>query len=511
MSIFDDAERSLSTTDESDEDSPTETSGDRINPDRQSWTTAVRGQDVTVQGDTLEVSEPDTEQPLDDAGSWIMGSSNKYGVPRGAEAIKQRRITQTAAMQSIVNGIVDQLLGGDLAFIDSDGDMDDLGESELEAATDLKEILRDVLTGPHMGGHDLDDLVAACVEDMLGPGNAYLQLLQPESGDLPVVSLSTLDPITIRHNVAESGMFKDPPYYQATGAFNTGTSVGDGAVDPTALDHGDVCVLSYPKGNRSYRVYPASASWQIKEWLEILADSTTHHKRYYSDNEVPPGLLQVVDASDSTIDTIQNELEQARGDPRSVPITGGEAPAQWIEMGGTAINLDLLSEQEWFFKLCLGALGLGKQEVGFIEDVNRANGRIEAERVYKRVAGPFGEQFKQAFLEVARKFEAFRELGEPFTPELVSTDPRAEQAKRERLRKDYEAGKITLNEFVRRSPDGSMSEDEMENTVTVGGQTIDYGDHPKWVAQRLMSAAGAADPEQGGGPEGGPDEGDDEE
>ena len=492
MSIFNDAEAALSS--DTPDDPDTDPEGTTASVDHE-YTTTVRGRPVSVQGDEIEVEEPETEQPLDDGGSWIMGSSNKYGVPRGSEAVKQRRITQTAAMQSIVNGIVDQLLGGDLAFIDNDDVMEGLSDSELEAATNLKEILRDVLTGPHMGDHDLDDLVAACVEDMIGPGNAYLQLLEPASGDLPVVSLSTLDPITIRHNLTESGAFDDPPYYQATGAFGSAT-VGTEAFDPVALDHDDVAVLRYPKGNRSYRVYPVSASWQVKEWLEILADSTTHHKRYYSDNEVPPGLMQVVDASDHTINDIENQIAQASGDPRDFPIVGGEAPAQWIEMGGTAINLDVISEQEWFYKLCLGSLGLGKQEVGFIEDVNRSNGRIEAERVYKRVAGPFGKQFQQAFLKVARQFSAFTQLAEPFTPELVNTDPRAEQAKRERLRNDYEAGKISLNEFRRRSPDGDMVADEQDNTVTIDGTTIDYGNHPKFVATRLLSAAGATDPDE---------------
>jgi len=504
MSIFDDAATSVSDSSaDTDPDDDRDTPADLSQIDAPTWSAQVDRATVTIAGDEVDVQEPETEQPLDDGGSWIVGQSSEYGVPRGTEAIKQRRIVQTAAMQSIVNGIVAQLLGGDLAFIDDEDAMGELSDSELEAATNLKTVLRDVLTGPHMGDCDLDDLVTAAVEDMLGVGNAYWQLLEPQSGDLPVVSLQTLDPVTVRHNVTDSGMFDSPPYYQAAGAFNSGVLGGsDGAIDPTPLQREDVAVMRYPKGNRSYRVYPVSAAWQIKEWLEILADSTTHHKRYYSDNEVPPGLPQIVDASQSTIDNITSQIEQARGDPRDFPTVGGEAPAQWIEMGGTAINLDVIGEQEWFYKLCLGSLGLGKQEVGFIEDVNRSNGRIEAERVYKRVAGPFGKQFTQAFTKIARQFDAYNQLGEPFTPELVNTDPRAEQAKRERLRNDYEAGKITLNEFVRRSPDGDVADDELENTVTINGETIDYGDHPKWVARRLMSAAGATDPDAA------PDEGD---
>jgi len=31
--------------------------------------------------------------------------------------------------------------------------------------------------------------------------------------------------------------------------------------------------------------------------------------------------------------------------------------------------------------------------------------------------------------------------------------------------------------------------------VDIGGDTVDYGDHPQWVARRLLSAAGATDPD----------------
>jgi len=466
----------------------------------------IHGATVEVDGDEVTVARPETKQPDNESGNWLT-SGDSYGVPRGIDAAKQRQIVQTAAMQTIVNGIVDQLLGGDLTFLDDEDAMDDLGEGQRDAAGQLKTILRDVLTGPHMGDEDLDDIVTACVEDMLGPGNAYIQLLGAENADLPVVSLSTLDPLTIRHNYDEHGYPEDPPYYQAIGAFSGGTVSSVGVLDPTPLQDEDIAVLRYPKGNRSYRRYPVSASWQVKEWLEILADSVTHHKRYYSDNEVPPGLMQVVDASEGTIDDIKNQVEQAAGDPRDFPIVGGEAPANWIEMGGTAINLDVISEQEWFFKMCLMSLGLNKAEVGMVEDVNYSNGEVQSEMVYKKVGQPFGKQFEQAFLKVARQFDVFTELGEPFTPTLANSDPKAERARQERLREEYQNGVITLRQFHRRTGNEDIAEDDDQYTTTINGEEVSYGDDPLWVAKRKFSALGATDPEQGGGG----DEGDTED
>jgi hypothetical protein len=504
MSIFEDAKRAhrdQQARDDADDTSdtrqqePTGSKGTTTSLGG-SFSTTVRGQTVDVDGDTVTIAEPETKQPDENSGNWLT-ANDSFGVPRGVGAAKQRQIVQTAAMQSIVNGIVDQLLGGDLVFLDDEDTMDDLGESELDAAGRLKTILRDVLTGPHMGDEDLDDIVTACVEDMLGPGNAYIQLLEPTGGQLPVASLTTLDPLTIRHNYNEHGYPEDPPYFQAMGAFSMTAGGSSTAIhDPTPLQDEQLAVLRYPKGNRSYRRYPVSAAWQVKEWLEILADSTTHHKRYYSDNEVPPGLMQVVDASKQTIQDIQHQVEQASGDPRDFPIVGGEAPANWIEMGGTAINLDVIQEQQWFFKMCLGSLGLGKQELGFIEDVNRSNGEVEYDRVIKRVAGPFGKQFEEAFLHVARRFPTFVELGEPFTPTLANTDQRAKIAKEERLTEQVQAGVITPRQWARRTDNQDLAENDEQWQVSVNGQTVNYGDLPMWVAKRKLSAMGASDPNE---------------
>jgi len=119
--------------------------------------------------------------------------------------------------------------------------------------------------------------------------------------------------------------------------------------------------------------------------------------------------------------------------------------------------------------------------------------------VFKRVTGPFRNQFEQAFLHIARQFDAFTEMSEPFTPTLAFSDPRAERAREERLREMYQAGGLSLREYVRRRGDEDLANDEERYAVEVGGTTVNYGDHPRWVAKRLLSEAGATDPDQGGG------------
>lgn len=440
---------------------------------------AVRRASTTVDGELVDIEEPETVQTGSE-GNWLSGTE-KYGKPRGFEAFQARQIVQTSAMQAIGNGIVDQLTGGEL-----------VAESDTElngAAADLWTILKDVIRGPHVGGNDLDDLITAAVFDMLGPANAYWQLLGAQDADIPVVSLIPLDALTIRHNVNRHGMPQDPPYYQATGAFTSEGVSTLGEISPTALEDSQLAVMHYPRGARTHRHYPMSPAMQVREWLEILTNSTTHHNRFYSDNEVPPGLLQILGGSSQSVENVKEKIQSAVGDPRSVEVIGGEGQAMWVEMGGTSVNLDVIQEQQWFFQLCLGALGLGKAELGLIEDVNRSNGEIEASRIYKRVASGFLKQFHGAFRHIARQFEPYAELGQPFDPRLRFTDPRQERAREERLRSMYEAGGLTLREYVRRRGDEDLADDPDRFVTEVNGERIDYGDLPKWLAQEQVRAA----------------------
>ena len=506
MSLFDDAEDAAADragvapeTDDTDPDPRPRAAQGATTVEVEERATAV-----TIAGETVEVEETDTVQTSDDGGgTWL--TAHKYGKPRGSDAIQNRQIVQTSAMQAIVNGVAGQLIGGELAFEGRDDVLDELSDAEQETAADLRSVLRDVLEGPHLPNRSLDQMIVAAVEEMMGVGQAVWHLRSSADGRVPVAALEGLDPLTVRLNIDEHNEFGDPPYWQAPKSyFESGLGALGGNFDPVPLQHEDVAILDYPYGTRDYRTYPVSPAWQVREWLEILANSTTHHNRYYDDGQLPAGLVQVVNASDQTVDTIRNEIQNAAGDPRKAPVVGGEGGAQWLELGGQAVNLDLIQEQKWFFQMCLGSLGLGKAEVGLIEDVNRSNGEIEATRVYKRVAGPFIDQFANAMRKVCDQFDAYRELGRPFVPTIVLSDPREERAKEERLRDQYKAGTLTLRQYARRTGDTEIAEDDDEWQVELNGETVNYGDHPRWVVERLFAAAGAGDaPDPGDAPEGG--------
>jgi hypothetical protein len=435
----------------------------------------ARDATTTIGSDTVSIDDSETVQSLSD--SFLVGN-DAHGVPRGREAYEARQIARTQPFQVILNTIVDQLTGGELAYPSDDADVDQ-AEAELQALVD------DILKGPHLDGADFDDLVAAAIADMVGPGNAYFEVLEDESADLPVAALKPVDPLTVRHNVDETRTPQDPPYYQAPFQTLSGTVVSAGSASPTPLGQEDLVVMAYPGSYRSDRVYPLSPAMQVKEWLEVIADSTTHHGRFYSDNELPPGLLTAREANQTDIDNIRDELEAAKGDPRAAPVVGTDA--RWVEVGGSAVDLNVIEEQKWFMRLVAAAFGIPQTELGIVEDVNRAEGDNQLSVVHKRVTGPVAETVGQALSrQLLPQFDLYTSLDQPFDVALKFSDPRQERAQEVFVRDRYQQNLATYREARN---DIGIGEPDDDTTVTINGQTVDYGEHPPMVAKALLREA----------------------
>jgi phage portal protein BeeE len=448
----------------------------RAEYDAQRQRTSGRDATTTIGGETVDIGGSETVQSLSD--SYLTPGSSQQGVPRGREAYQAREIARTQPMQIIVNAITDQLLGGELAYPSDDGDTD-------QAAAELQALVDDVIRGPHLDGADFDDLVAAWVADMVGPGNAYGEVLASDGGDLPVAALKPVDPLTVRHNVDETRTPLDPPYYQAPFQTLSGGIVSAGNASPTPLAQEDLLVMSYPGSYRSDRVYPLSPAMQVQGYLEIIADSTTHHSRYYKDNELPPGLLSAVDASQQDVESIRDEIEAAKADPRSAPVVGTDA--RWVEVGGTAVDLNVIEEQKWFMRMVGAAFGIPQSELGMVEDVNRAEGDNQLSIVHKRVTKPIAETIGQTLTrQLLPQFDLYQSLDQPFSVSLQFSDPRQERAREEFVRGRWSAGLATYREVRGEIGEG---EPDDETTVTINGTTVDYGEHPLPVVEAMLADA----------------------
>jgi hypothetical protein len=474
--------------------------------DRPTDTTAVGASAAKAieSPDGVDSEAAETIQPIDED-SWL--NVSEYGIPRGQEAYEAQQLAQTAPFEIVKSAAIDQITGGEIVFPTTDEDDGELGT---EAAA-LRDVFRDVLTGPHLLGDDFDDLVSAAVSDMLEQGDAHWETLAAASNAeaFPVRKLKPVPSITIQYNVDEHGDWKETPYYQAPYQSFAGGSIAAGDIEPNELGHDDLVTMRWSGSRRSDRIYPLSPALQVKQYLEALKNNITHLNRWYRDDEIPAGLIAALEANDQDVDAIRETIEDASGDPRTAPVVGTDA--KWIEMGGTAIDLDLIEEQKWFLQLVWGALGLSKNEIGLVEDVNRDASSNQSEIIYKRVTLPLTKTIEQAVnRQILPQFEAYNALSQPFRFSIDHTDPVREQRRQERLDTRWKDGTLSFNEQAqRRGEEPGDTEIELPN-----GTTFDYGSHPKHIAEALIEAHRQADSSSGdggggdrpggeGGPEGG--------
>ncbi|MFD1512454.1 phage portal protein [Halomarina rubra] len=433
--------------------------------------------ETTIGGESVDLETSETVSVSDDG---FLGTSTN-GVPRGREAFEARELGQTAIAESIKNIIISQLTGGELAF-----PMEDDVEEVPDAIAELRSVFRSLLTGPHYAEDDWDDLVTAAVSDMADIGNAYWEVIGTTSQSFPVGSFKPVPALTVKHNVDKHGGFAEdgPAYYQApVGQHGEGWSTA--GATPQKLDREDLVSFRWPGSRRAGRVYPMSPMMQVREWIELIVDSTAHHGRYYSDNEMPAGFLQVMQAGDHDVQQIKSKIQAAAGDPRSVEVIGGEGPANWIEMGGTAVNLDVIEEQRWFINLVLGAFGIPKQELALVDDVNRNTSEAQASMIYRRVTRPLADAICDAVTnQVFARFDAYESLGRPFGLDITYSDPEQERAREEQLRERFTSGALPYAEYRQQ-----LGEDPGDTTIEVNGETVDYGDVPFPLVKALIGDA----------------------
>ena len=432
---------------------------------------------VTIGGETIDLEEPETSQRV---GGSILGA-DVHGIPRGKEAYQARKLGETWAMEIVKNAINDQLLGGTLGMRTPDDD------DPSPAAQDFWTVLRSMLKGPHLQGHDWGDLVSAAVSDMVDIGHGYWEPIGSVNGTLPVAALKPVDALSVRHNVTENGEFGEVPFYQAPFESRGGQIVQVGQGDLNKLQRDELVMMRYPGSNRSNRVYPRAPGMQVQAALEHLTHSTIHSTRYYNDSELPNGFIQLMQAGDQDLDEIEEAIKKSAGDPRSVEVIGGDGPANWIEMGGTALNLDIIGEQKWFLQLVLAAFGLTKGEIAMTEDVNRNTADAELEIVHKRVTGGFINTITEAVTnQVFRQFEAYQALPDDqrFALDIRYTDPRQERLREQHLRERYEAGGLTYAEYRQQ-----LGEDPGDAVVQIGDEEVDYGGLPLPVLEHKLRDA----------------------
>lgn len=422
-----------------------------------------------IGGEDVDLADPRTSITFEDENNLLSG---EHGRPRPREFWTAKQLGQTPPMELIKITVTQQLTGGRPNVV---GDDDELPEG----VADLASLIEDVYMGPHFQELTFDNLITSAVSDLIDTAWAYWETLESADGSFPVAGFKPLPPLQIQHHIDDEtgALLEDPAFYQVPYKRRSGTiQMGD---DSTALEREKVVVMRDPQSTRSNKLYGESIATKVREWLELIVDVDVHQKRHYSDSQLPSGFLHFQGSiSDDDLQSIEQDISEAAGDPHELVTTTSEDGATWIPVGESVVDLEAIQEQQWYFKLVLAAAGLNANELGIIEGSGFAKETPALQRaIYKKVTKPMMNAILQPqnHQVVPRMVDAFDvSVEQSLRLELERFDPVHEQIERDQRFEEYERGARSLNEL--RGPTGL---EETELMVEVGGEMVNLADVPK--------------------------------
>lgn len=367
-------------------------------------------------------------------------------------------------------------------------------------------------------GQKFENLLKLLVTDLLSPDTGTLELVPTENavfddGSRGLAEIYHLDGITMSKELDEHGVIPDPPnaaYYQFAPRSAFGYQDWDDVLDALGGHRSSSILRAY--GRQQHKPVPFTRDqvvWmernpqtatnygfgkvqQARFWAEILLNVDLSNNQYFSDNEIPQGIMAIASGSETELrrnrqymrDTIKGKTDHV------APMFDAE-PDQidWIPIQGTPEELQFLDSQQWYHKLVWFVFGLNEGEVGQFESGNRSMGEYHARQVFRQTTKPLIDDIVATFNDaILPKMEAYHRVdGElEFVAELQHEQ--MEALERERQQKDLNSGLTTPNE-VRRE----RGKDELPwGDMPPAAREALARKHPEWAAEHW----GNVDPDE---------------
>jgi hypothetical protein len=207
---------------------------------------------------------------------------------------------------------------------------------------------------------------------------------------------------------------------------------------------------------------------KVQTLVEIILNQDLSNRKYFPANEVPEGVLNIVEANQDQVDEVREWWnEEIKGERHKVGILGGNgSDIEWMPFRASPEELEFIESQKWYNQLVWMVFGLNQNEVGDISEITRPGGTEQyATKVFQRTTRPLLDLIAN---HINRQILPFLPAYEKVDGEIKFTwqidHPEVKARERQRQRDDLTAGLKTVNE-VREArgeetyPWGDMPED----------------------------------------------------
>lgn len=355
-----------------------------------------------------------------------------------------------------------------------------------------KEVLNDILT------------IDAGVLELVPGDDGYLAEIYPRDG------------ATFTKNPDEHGLLPEPgsdtpAYYQvgaqasiAQDAFGSGlprmSTISQmdtplyRAITPIPFSRDQIVwIEENPSTDRQYGWSRVQMAHRL---IEILLNQDISNLKYFPQNEVPEGILNLPGLSNDNLTRFREYWkDEIVGKPHKLALMNS-TDATWIPFRASPKELEFLASQEWYNNLVWMCFGVSAGEVGYLQDVNRATAHEEAETILRKTIFPFLELLAGAINRSILPFlEEYWDVAGEIAFQWDPHNPIIERQKRLEQESDLRLGLSTPNRIL----------------VERGEEPVPWGDmplalvdslarmHPEWFAREIIGIENAPEPLYGGG------------
>lgn len=139
-------------------------------------------------------------------------------------------------------------------------------------------------------------------------------------------------------------------------------------------------VVYISRNPRTDSVYGRAPIEMIGEILYTLIYGSSYNLDFYTNNNMPEGILSLIGANQTHIDSVRERMDNQirfkdnlgkwRKKFFKVPITNTDVKFTPFQL--LSKDLEVLQQQQWFVKFAWACFGINAEELGFTEDSNKA-------------------------------------------------------------------------------------------------------------------------------------------
>jgi hypothetical protein len=390
--------------------------------------------------------------------------------------------------------------------------VDDPGPEHEEAAEEIEEFLAG---NYNSNGQSFDHLTKQWVHDIISIDSGVIEKVPDERGFLS--ELYPRDGAVFTKSIDRHDRLPEPPeaaywQFQFSGAFqpfDPTKSLHDlaeefGGTSPYLSRRGEPIgftreqILFTETNPAPWRHYGFGKVQQAKRIAEIILNQDTSNLSYFAKNEVPDGIVNVVEANQDEIENFrQYWKDEVQGQEHVLPIVGGDgSQIEWTPFRPTPDELEFMASQKWYHQLVWMVFGLNQGEVGDIENINRATMKEQAANVFRTTTKPVLDRMEADLnTHVLAFMEPYHRVNGEVEFSWQIDNPAMKERERQRQQEDLESGTATVNEIRQER----------------GEEPLDWGDmplelmrsvarnHPDWALENWAEVENPPSPAPAGG------------